>query len=1019
MNALLWCHSGYSFYRGTAKLEELVTNAAKKGWLAMALTDINGVYGAVWFEQFCEEAGVRPIFGAELIDENGYRAVVLVKTPGGWARLCRITSERHLEKSFRLPEALRENCDGLCVLTGHEKTALELSKIRGLDLYFIVTPDRVHKSARFAGKNNLRSVAANSVYYLEREDRHLHKLLRAMDMKTSLSKVEDFELAADPAWMPSVSEFKSWYRTLPEALYNLSEVTEKCLLSGSLWGGPVLFDFESMAGKNAFNLLCQKVKKGAIKRYGQITPKIRARVRKELALIRDKGFSSYFLIIEDITSRFPITCGRGSAAASVVSYCLFITHVDPVRHNLLFERFLSYGRADPPDIDVDFPWDERDDVLDYVFDRYGPERTAMVSNHLSFKGRAAVRQVARVVGIPEQETSRITKRMRGFWSSLAPVDDLKQDPKFRGEHFDPPWDMIVQTALKLTGLPYGMSVHCGGVVIAEGLKELVPLQESKKGVNVIQFEKDQTEDAGLIKMDLLGNRSLAVIRDGLKAVNKNDGTDLIYSELDPLEDKNVQRLISAGKTMGVFYIESPATRQLQEKAGVGDFEHVVVHSSIIRPAAHRLINAYIKRLRGEDWEPIHPKLTEILSETYGIMVYQEDVMKVAVGLAGFSMEEGDELRKVISKKHKKKRLNELAGKFVQGAKKRGLTDDQIEQTWEMVRSFSGYSFCKPHSASYALVSFKSAWLKRYHPAEFMAAVISNMGGYYSSFAYVSEARRMGIKILMPDINKSEVGFRVEDGALRIGFMQVKGLCEKLVEGIINDREREGPYRGLHDFLERLEPDPEQTRILVKARCFDETDGEDKRSGLLWMINAWSKSGSANQMGLFAPDLTPPEGVGKLSGRLVLFQEAEVLGHLFSRHPLTFFRDQTKNLPVITASRMRKHIDKKAMMIGWCITAKLTVTKEKDIMEFVSFEDETGIYESVFFPAAYDRYCHILRKNTAYLLSGKILDDHGAVSLQVDWLKPLSRKKAVESIDVHKRVAPKDFFEIYRGRGATG
>ena len=484
---------------------------------------------------------------------------------------------------------------------------------------------------------------------------------------------------------------------------------------------------------------------------------------------------------------------------------------------------------------MDFPWDERDDVLDYVFKKYGPERIAMVSNHLCFQSRAAMREVGRVFGIPEPEISRVTKRMRGYLELLEPVPDMQKNPLFRGFSFDPPWDKIVEIALKLEGLPHGMSVHCGGVVIAENLKERVPLQGSTKGVNVVQWEKDQTEDAGLVKLDLLGNRSLAVIRDSLKALNSFYTGDAVrrppldYATLDPLDDPATQKLIASGRTMGIFYIESPATCQLQKKAQVGDFEHIVIHSSIIRPAAHKWINQYVKRLRGEKWVPIDPRLDQILSETFGIMVYQEDVMKVAHDLAGFSIEKADELRRTLSKKHRARKLEELRLKFFIGAGKNNINQESAAKIWEMIQSFAGYSFCKPHSASYAMVSFKSAWLKTYHQPEFLAAVISNQGGYYSAFAYISEARRQGIEVRLPDINRSSIKYAAEHGkrgtrkeergtteqrnigtpeplatdypakaglpatAIRVGFMQVKGLQEKFSEDLTAERGKNGLY----------------------------------------------------------------------------------------------------------------------------------------------------------------------------------------------------------------------------------
>ena len=997
MAGLINTHSGYSFLMGAARLEELVARAAALGWRRMALTDLNNMHGSVWFWQFAEEAGVRPVLGAEIDDERGERAVLIAKDLSGYGRLCRTLSGRHLSEGFSLCHALGRPLPGIAVLTNQPELALYLAGVKeGPDLYFMVLPNAIHRGARFCQRHGIRPVAANPVYYLGREDRDLHRMLRAIDLKQPLSAKLEKELVPDPAWLPSPDEFAHWYRDLPEAVRELAMLFDRCELDRPPWGEVVLYDFDGMGSDGSFRLLCAKVREGATKRYGRITPEVRSRIRKELALIRDRGFASYFLIIEDIVKRFPLTCGRGSAAASVVSYCLFITHVDPVRHNLLFERFLSKGRKDPPDIDVDFPWDERDGVLDYVFERYGESRTAMVCNHLTFRAKGAVREIARAMGLPEPETSRVTKRMRGFRWKLTGTDEMGKDPRMKGVHLGPPWDRIVENALRLDGLPYGLSVHCGGVVIADRLRERVPVQIAPKGVRVIHWEKDQTEDGGLIKLDLLGNRSLAVIRDGLGDVAASSGGRMPYAELDPLDDPGTQKLIESGKTMGVFYIESPATRQLQQKAGAGDFEHVVIHSSIIRPAAHRLINEYVRRLHGESWESIHPRLDEILSETFGIMVYQEDVMKVAHHLAGFPIEDADELRRVLSKKHKKKRLREFERMFFSGCAGRGIPEERAAMAWQMILSFSGYSFCKPHSASYALVSFKSAWLKAHHPAEFMAAVISNQGGYYSVSAYLSETRRLGLSVLLPDINRSEVRYIAEGDAVRVGLMQVKGLQDSLAESILEERKRAGEYEGLSDFLHRVRPDPEQARLLIKARCFDALEGEPRRPALLWTVNAWEKSGESDMPGLFRTEIKVPAGLSPLPEEGLLEQEREALGCLVSRHPLDLYADALSGLPLTKARDFRRHVDRRVMAAGVCVTGKLVETKDGHTMEFVSFEDDTDIYETVFFPAAYRRFCHLVHKQGAYLLSGRVSNDMGALSLVVDSVRALRQMPGTAS-----------------------
>ncbi len=480
------------------------------------------------------------------------------------------------------------------------------------------------------------------------------------------------------------------------------------------------------------------------------------------------GYSAYFLVVRDIVHRKGEDgrrhkrriCGRGSGAASLVAYCLDITNVCPIRYNLYFERFLNPGRRDPPDIDIDFAWDERDEVLADVLGDYGGQ-AAMVCNHIRFQPRMAIRETAKVFGLPEGEIARLTRRLP--WLSRGDGEGLQQRlqglPSLADQDFSEPWPTILRLATRLIGLPRHLSVHSGGVIITPGpITDYVPIEYAAKEVPIrvpiIQWDKDGAEEAGLVKIDILGNRSLGVIRDCIAAV-RQDGAPLTESGWNPEDDPPTREAIARGRTMGCFYIESPAMRLLEQKAGSGDFEQLVIQSSIIRPAANEFVREYVRRLHGGSWQPLHPAVGDILDETYGLMVYQEDVSRVAVALAGFSHADADGLRKVMAKKDKALQLRDYKQRFWDGCRRRGVDEADIDRVWRMMLSFDGYSFCKPHSASYARVSFQAAYLKRHHPAEFMAAVISNQGGYYSTFAYVSEAKRLGLAILPPDVNASD------------------------------------------------------------------------------------------------------------------------------------------------------------------------------------------------------------------------------------------------------------------------
>ncbi len=600
------------------------------------------------------------------------------------------------------------------------------------------------------------------------------------------------------------------------------------------------------AGRPSHEVLRERCYAGARKRYGaELHETVVDRIEHELATILRMGFSTYFLVVEEIVKRSPRICGRGSGAASIVAYSLGITNVCPVKFNLYFERFLNPGRKDPPDIDVDFAWDERDAAIASVLDEFR-DHSAMVACFANFQPRMAIRETAKVFGLTDAEIGQVSKRLPWFWRELASdlgsdddelLDRLREMPEMKDLDFPEPWPEILQLAQRLIGIPRHISVHPGGVVITpDPIDGYVPVEIAPKGVPIIQWEKDSAESAGLVKIDLLGNRSLAVIRDAVANVQAN-GTPFDESRWEPEDDPATQASIAAGATMGCFYIESPATRLLQQKARRGDYEHVVIHSSIIRPAANKWIHEYLRRLHGGAWQPIHPLLEGVLDDNYGIMVYQEDVAKAAMALAGFDHVEADGLRKVMSKKDRAKRLPDYLRRFIAGARSRGVSTEQIEAVWEMILSFDGYSFCKPHSASYARVSFQAAYLKTHFPAEFMAAVITNQGGFYSTSAYVSETRRLGVRVLPPDVNHSEIPWKGAAGTVRVGWLTLHHLGAETRGRIVAQR----PYRDVVDFLERARPDEEEARVLVHARAFDGLHPNESHAALLWQIAAWRKS----------------------------------------------------------------------------------------------------------------------------------------------------------------------------------
>jgi error-prone DNA polymerase len=829
------------------------------------------------------------------------RAILLAAGAKGYRRLCRIVSEYHLCRgvpgeakargaggrgadpagawpgggrrvgaitlpaAFSLREALLEDREGLWVLVpaggeGEERGIDLASALRretgGERLALLIPPGGSRRRAvEWARRSATRVVASPDAFFVDAESHGQHRLLRAIDRNTKGSRLPARECVPESSWLMDEATLRARLPDLDGAVEAAARVAADCAMSDPPWGEIVFPPYrpEGISGNGdgggggartlsrdeAWELLKKRSYEGSIRRYGSITRPVQERLDRELEIVRAKGFAGYFLVVADIVTRSPRTCGRGSAAASLISYALGITHVDPVRYDLYFERFLNMGRVDPPDIDVDFAWDERDEVLAHVLSLYGEDRAAMVCNHLCFRGRASVREVAKVYGLPEDEIGRVTKRLSRFWAAGSAEEMIRVHPLFKDVRLQRPWPEILRWAGRLEGRPRHLSVHCGGVVIVPGaIWDHVPVQPSAKGVNVIHWEKDQTEDAGLVKIDLLGNRSLAVIRDTLAAVEEHHGVAIPYERFNPIEDTRTRELVRRGDTVGVFYVESPAMRQLQEKTMTGDFERLVVHSSIIRPAANTYIREYVRRLRGGAYRAIHPILDDLMAETFGIMVYQEDVAKVAIALAGFDAASADDLRKVLSKKHKEKRLADYRERFFRGSEARGFDRDTAGAVWEMILSFGGYSFCKPHSASYALVSFKSAYLRAHYPAEFMAAVISNQGGYYSTFAYISECRRMGLEILPPDVNAASIPYTGCNGAVRTGLMQVQKMKEASREAVVEGR-RSGPYRSLEEFLGRAGIDPADARLLILAGALDSISGGRSRPEMMWRWAIWN------------------------------------------------------------------------------------------------------------------------------------------------------------------------------------
>jgi error-prone DNA polymerase len=978
MIAPLLVTSAYSFLYGTAQPEALAARAAQLGYAALAITDRNGVYGLPAFIEACGREKIRPVLGTELVYEGG-RALLLAKDRQGFALISTILTDR-AEGRFDPRASLGADHTGLVVITDD---MVLLEDLAGkADVYSLLSPFNRSRWRELC-RNAVPPVATGETRFLEAEDREVQRVLCAIDRKTTVDSIHDDALGDPGATLPSPSAFADTYRDIPEALRANKAVVEAAAYC-RLFDG-FLFPPYTECGANASDsgaILRAQVLEGATRRYGAITQEVLARVDYELGIIEKKGFSSYFLTVRDIANRASRTCGRGSAAASIVSYCLGITDVDPLRHHLYFERFLNPGRKDPPDIDVDFAWDERDDLLASVIQHYGEAHAARVSNHVCFQRSAALRETARAYGLPEGEISAIERQKA-------------TDPTHITN--DESWAQVERIAPRLVGLPRNLGVHSGGLIIVpDRISDHVPIERSGSGIRVTAWEKDGVESAGLVKIDLLGNRSLAVVRDTLANLTEN-GIPLDEDQWHPIDDPATIAMLARGDTMGVFYVESPAMRILQQKTRRGDFEHLVIHSSIIRPAANSYINEYVERLRGKTWKPIHPLLAGLFDESFGIMCYQEDVSKAAIALSGFSAEDADGIRKILAKKDADTKLQRYWPAFLAGARARGVDDSTIEAVWNMMRSFSGYSFVKAHSASYAMLSFKSAYLRCHYPAEFMAAVISNRGGFYSTLAYVSECRRMGLTVLPPDINRSELRCRGEGSTLRFGLELISSLGVKTARSIVDERHRHGAYRSIEDVAERVPMDRTDAEALAGSGALDGLSPALPRSKKLMRLFILSARASNNTT---EPELF--DGLGENHGsvnsaplgsnvslshpmeseRKILEAQMKYLGTTLSVHPLTLWPEALRR-PRVLGKNLPFLVGKRVELIGWPITAKSVLTSSEQPMEFVSFEDETALYETVLFPETYRRFHHLLYDERPLLLQGIVECDHGAITLTVE------------------------------------
>jgi len=1007
-------HSTFSFLAGTATVDELVRKAASEGMSAVALTDTNGLYGVVPFVKACRERGVKPIFGAEL---DGYwdgtkrRVTLLARNQDGYRELSRILTRRHTDPDFDFATALKGLSENLYILSDDRKVLEMLTTHPYLRVPLPVARGRVWDERRFylrsiAGRLDLTVVAAGEVYFLHRRDYFLHKLLTAMRTRTTIGTLPPGEVAPAESFFCSGSDVASVFRDDLGVIDATAEVAEDCdveLTLGKLrlpkfrgerlpHGLSDITRPAELLRELAIRGLKRRMKEGDIE-PGEWQTALDV-LDRELSVVEEKGLVDYFLICWDIvdyaTSRGMRSLGRGSAGNSVLSYALGITHVNPIRFNLFFERFLNPEREGFPDLDIDFATEDRYMVLEYIFERYGEDNVAMIGTYSTFRARGAVREVARALGIPQNEISHIVDRVPMFASAERLDDACKLTPSASSLRFDEePLRTILPLAKRIGGFPRNMSTHpCGIVVCPHPVSELVPLQHDSRGYLITQWSMHEIEEAGLLKMDIIGQKGLAVIQEASSMAEENEGRPIRVTVKECLGDEKTKHLLGEGATEGCFYIESPIMLQLLRQARCDSLEVLTALSSIIRPGVSNYggKRLYLRRHLGlEEVGYLHPTLEDVLKDTYGCLIYQEQVIRIAVAVAGMSYAKADGLRRCMSfKSADDESMESYREDFLGGAVRKGIPPDVADEIFRQIASFAGYAFCKAHSASFALESFESLYWKAHYPAEFMAAVLSNGGGYYSAQEYIEEARRMGLVIHPPCVNRSRVRFYGVGQKLWVGLMQVKGLRSGVAERIVEGR----PYRSLREFIEKVKPSTEEVETLIRCGAFSSFGRT--RPELMWELRL-ILSGADKDLLSDIPSLPDYD----LTRRIAV--ELEALGLAVSGHPLLMFAERLEKFAerygLVSSGSLRDHVGEVVNIAGWLVTSRPTRTSTTgEEMLFVTFSDPCGRFDVVFFPDVYRRVAHLFTSNPGpFIVRGRVMTELGVESIEAYELVNILRK----------------------------
>jgi DNA-directed DNA polymerase III PolC len=975
------CRSNFSLLWGTAFPEELAATAERHGYTHLGLADHNNLYGAVDFVECCLARGIEPLVGVRL-DTEAEQLHLIAPTYESYSDLCRLVTYRQLHAPPTL-DSLRANAGGLLCLAPAGSDLNLLRDIFGKRLYLAADGTERARTVHAAARLGIKPVADPSVSFVRPSDYRLHLLLRAIDFGKLLDNPEDFTHDRPDSYFPAREQLRCRFALNPAAPGNGRELVDECHFrfpehKHLLPPFPTEID--------TITLLRRKALDGLHKKRSEPSASYQARLDFELNVISRTGFTDYFLIVSDIVdycreNDIPVV-GRGSAASSLVAYALFITEVDPITEGLYFERFLNEARSDCPDVDLDIDWRRRDDVLNYVYGRYGSDRVAMIATYTRFRARLAVREVAKAFGFSPDEIDRFTKRLpyggldnleRRISTLPAPVRKKLDMSRYRP---------VFEFAHRLDSFPRHLGIHTGGIVITPTpLTDYVPLEQATKGLVVTQCDMYQAEKLGLVKIDILGQRGFGVIVDSLKFARNARGPEFEIPDGDPATYETLR----SGKTVGVFQIESPGLRALLRDLRPTCLDDITLALSLIRPGASEsgMKKLFLERFHGEkEIDYPHPLLADILADTYGVFIYQEQVLLAARAVAGFNLPAADLLRRAITKKRLDGRNRNLETRFIDGALANGLDRKKAYEIFNMLGQFAGFGFCKAHAATYAFLAYQSAYLKTHFPAEFMRAVLANGGGYYPAAVYVAEARRMGIEVRPPDVLKSSATETIHDGRLYLGLGRVRSLEAAAIKQIEQGR----PFCSFEDFCSRIRLSETELENLIKIGAFDSVDPDRPR--LLWRMRLGRTSG-ANRESLFAGQTVPPAGkrlpeLPRFTALERFIYECQLLELSASVHPLELIPSYNY-VPV--AQCLPSWEGTHVTTTGWLSDIKRISTSDKKTMVFLTCEDLQGTFEVVLFPDRYEKYAELIRSHRYLRITGKVNKEGGNYAFIADRLAP--------------------------------